>query len=310
MQLNSQQDYIIYSYFLNGLEIGKAILSPFSDEKHPSFRVTQSRTNGKLYHIDYARSQYKGSSIDFVMQLLNIPYGKAIEEIKKILEGEIIDTIVEWEPEEHILERESHIIIESQPFSKAEIRYFKNFGIDDLTDILTPKRIWYNEKEIYPQRGKYKCVFAYRYWVDGLPKYKLYRPFGDKKAKWFLNNVPNTVIDGEIAPADVGIITKSRKDYRVVKQVYPNVIGVQNEGFAILTNDLLQRLKTNWKKIYLWWDNDSVGIENGKLLAKTHGLELIVNPEGVGKDPAEWRYNTKSLKPIKNFIWQKVGIPN
>jgi hypothetical protein len=87
--------------------------------------------------------------------------------------------------------------------------------------------------------------FGYLY--DG--HWKIYRPFANKKIKWVPNNVPITEMDGldDIKDCDVAFINKSKKDYMVMKKVFPCCCAVQNEGMGCFSEENVNFIKENSK---------------------------------------------------------------
>ena len=109
----------------------------------------------------------------------------------------------------------------------------------------------------------FDLMYAYTEFPSG--KVKIYRPEGDKLTKWFTNCNQNDVGGTGSDTGDLLLITKSYKDYRVVKNMGVNTRWFQNEGmFPSIT--ILKNLVRGFKRVVIWFDNDEVGILNSKVL--------------------------------------------
>ena len=148
--------------------------------------------------------------------------------------------------------------------------------------------------------------FGYLY--DG--HWKIYRPFADKRSKWIPNNVPITAMDGmeDIKDCDVAFINKSKKDYMVMKKVFPCCCAVQNEGMGCFSEDNVQYIKGNSKKQILSFDSDDTGVRNSQQITEIFDFGYCNVPkellkEGI-KDWADWS-KVYGLKPIEEYLKQK-----
>src|SRR5688572_1848623 len=67
----------IYQHYLGGeVKLGRAMKSPLRQEKHPSFNVYQSQSNGKIYWKDFGDE--RGDCFTFVMRLHNCTFQEAL----------------------------------------------------------------------------------------------------------------------------------------------------------------------------------------------------------------------------------------
>jgi len=311
--LSKYSDVDIFNLYLPGVEVGQPILSPFRDERTPSFTLFQGDTEICFKDFGIGTS---GNAISFVMALYRISYKEAIEKIYNDLEsGEVEGTPQELIETIRPPKKETVIVVEDQPLGKKELSYLKSFGIVDTSDILNPKRIWIGGKEFWINRKKHGLCLVYRYWHNYLPYYKVYFPYArDKKSKWPINNVTNDMVDGwldrvvsgyEIKPREKCIIAKSRKDTRVLETFLPNeVVGFQSENFSCYKPHLMKLIFDNVVgNVYLWMDNDDTGRKVSAQLVEAYPrLIPIFTPDEVLplNDPAGVRqkYGPKAIKKI------------
>lgn len=149
-------------------------------------------------------------------------------------------------------------------------------------------------------------------------KMKIYRPTGSSTEKWLTNCSKNDI--GGVKHIDYTkdylVITKSYKDYRVLRNAGVNTVWFQNEGM-IPDKEVLEHYKLlSFGKVYIWFDNDSTGLSAGIKVKETLlsynvklSLTSIIIPiplrteHGV-KDPADYRkYNQEEFH---KFIHTKI----
>ena len=145
---------------------------------------------------------------------------------------------------------------------------------------------------------------------------KLYRPFQKKKYR-FITNCTNSDVGGYdqlVSSGRLLIITKSYKDFRVLKNLGFNVVWFQNEG-QTPNEKLLKELCDRFDKVLVFFDNDSTGIEaSQEVAAKINKLynhakaTFIYLPEELRKykvsDPSDMIYR-RGLQKLINFLTEK-----
>lgn len=123
--------------------------------------------------------------------------------------------------------------------------------------------IWY---KVYSKRMKTHVVIrpnTRTYLVGNFkPRVKMYTPDKKGKGKWITNCINEDIWGwNSLPPFGSRItITKSYKDYRVLKNQGVNVIAFQNEGM-MPSQEVLKSLLSRFKEIIVFFDNDRQGIE-------------------------------------------------
>jgi hypothetical protein len=311
-------EYDIFKYYMTdkSWKINKPALSPFRNENNPSFVI--GNKHGRLSFIDFADTSKRGDCFDFVKMLFNLSTlfdvarmidrdfglglydGKATGEHKRI--------IAEYKQPEDLGKRYSLIQAVTRPFTKEELAYWNTYhqDIQDLRDnnVYAIKKLYLN-KQLFSLKET-ELRFGYLY--DG--HWKIYRPFGDRKSKWVPNNVPITAMDGleDIKDCEIAFINKSKKDYMVMKKVFPCCCAVQNEGVACFSNENVEYLKANSDRQILSFDSDVTGVANSQQITKLFDFEYLNVPrkylsEGI-KDWADLG-KTHGLKAIEDYLKQK-----
>ena len=98
---------------------------------------------------------------------------------------------------------------------------------------------------------------------------KFYTPDKKGKGKWATNCSQNDIwgLDSLPLTGEQLSITKSYKDYRVLKNQGMNVIAFQNEGMTP-DMEILKPLLGRFKEIIVFFDNDRAGIEAAESLVE------------------------------------------
>jgi hypothetical protein len=102
-------------------------------------------------------------------------------------------------------------------------------------------------------------------WVIRL---KIYRPYGPKHSKWISNCEKDSIGGLELEMVDNLTITKSYKDYRVLKNLGYHVVWLQGEQIIPNTYILEILLASVRKRVTILYDNDKAGIEGSKKIKK------------------------------------------
>ena len=315
--LSKITEYDIFKWYMpeKSWKINDVTYSPFRNERNPSFLI--GNKYGSLYFVDFADSSKRGdcftfvkllfnfASLDDVLRLIDKDFGlgissKPTEEVKRV--------VPEYKQPESLGKRYSLIQVVTRKFTNEELEYWNAYHQDlqDLKDnnVYAIKKVYLN-KSLFPLKD---TELRFGYFYDG--HWKIYRPFADKKGKWVPNNVPITAMDGKenIANCDTAFINKSKKDYMVMKKIFPCSCAVQNEGMACFSPENVEYLKSNSKKQILSFDSDITGVENSQQITKLFDFDYCNVPkkylrEGI-KDWADLA-KSYSMKTIEDYLKTK-----
>ena len=316
--LDKISEYDIFRFYMptQDWKVNKVTYSPFRHENNPSFVIGNKR--GFITFIDFADTNKRGNCFDFVTALyslstfddvlklidkdfgLGIWTGKATEEYKKI-------TSAYKQPE--LDKRYSVIQVTTRKFTKSELDYWNLYhqDIQDLRDnnIYSIKNVFLNKSKFSIKSTDLTFGYLYegQYW-------KIYRPFADKKSKWVPNNVPITTMDGklDITNCDIAFINKSKKDYMVMKKIFPCCCAVQNEGIGCFSHENVEFLKANSDRQILSFDSDVTGVANSQQITKLFDFGYANVPrkylaEGI-KDWADLA-KAHGLQAIEDYLKTK-----
>lgn len=301
---------------INHVTISPFLRSTGKYEENPSFMI--SNRGGSLSFIDFSDTSKRGNCFIFVMQLFMLPMDEALAKIDQDFGlgisskgpnlGKYKEIVREYKQPEEIGKRYSFIQVITRKFNKEELDYWAQYqiGIEDLREnhIHAIDSVFLNRSKFMMSSTDLK--FGYLY--DNC--WKIYRPYVNKKYKWMPNNVPITVMEGldKIHDAEFALITKSKKDYMVLKKVIDNVCATQNEGIACFSEENVQLLRQKSKRQILSFDNDVPGVENSKLITKVFGFDYCNVPKDyIMEGITDWADLLKAhgYEPIKEILKRK-----
>ena len=318
--LNMISEYDIYKMYMphQNWKINVVTYSPFRNEKNPSFII--GYRGGALRFIDFGDSSKKGGCFNFVMMLFNVSLRDALLMIDRDFDLGIMNAsstknyeriISDYAQPTATSKREYFIQVKTRKFTNEELAYWNGYyqDIDDLraNNVYSIDTVFLN-KQKFPIKDS-ELRFGYLY--EG--HWKIYRPFADKKNKWMPNNVPITMMDGldDITDCDVAFINKSKKDYMVMKKVFPCCCAVQNEGMGCFSEENVEYLKENSERQILSFDSDEVGVKNSQLITEKFNFEYCNVPKlYLGEGLKDWAdlAKTHGLKTIEKYLTQKELI--
>lgn len=319
--LDLVSEYDIYMFYMphKNWEINEVTFSPFREEKHPSFLI--SNRNSCLSFIDFSDTSLRGDCFTFVKKKFQI---SNMDEVLRLIDRDMqlgISTgttsnyqqiIKQYKQPENLEKRYAIIQVKTKPFTKLELEYWNEYGID-ISELKNEKvysvsKVYLNKK-LFTQHHT-EMTFGYLY--EG-GHWKIYSPFADKKNKWVPNNVPITAMDGKqnIQNCEFSFINKSKKDYMVTKKLIENSCAVQNEGIACFSEENVQYLKKNSNRQILSFDSDVTGVKNSQQITKIFDFDYCNVPrkylsEGI-KDWADLS-KKRGLKTVEKIFKQKKLI--
>lgn len=310
-------EYDVFRWYMpdKSWKINQVTYSPFRNENNPSFVI--GNKHGRLSFIDFADTSKRGdcfsfvkilfnlSTIDDVLRLIDRDFGLGIysaptEEYKRI--------VAEYKQPEDLGKRYSLIQVKTRKFTNEELAYWNLYHQDlqDLRDnnVYSIDKLFLN-KSRFPLKDN-ELKFGYFY--DGF--WKIYRPFADKKNKWMPNNVPITTMDGkdDIKNCKVAFINKSKKDYMVMKKIFPCSCAVQNEGMGCFSHENIEYLKANSDVQILSFDSDVTGVQNSQQITKLFDFGYCNVPKKfLSEGIKDWADLSKihGMKVIKDYLKEK-----
>lgn len=278
--------------------------SPFRKDKNPSFGIYYSKRTKQLLFKDHGTGEC-GNVIKFVSLFTGkTEYNDILSDIVDKLN--ITNNTKLVSSKQYIPPTETVIGVVRQEFTDVDINYWKQFNIS----INTLKKFNVNSIKYYLcngiVKGTYKRenpMYAYKVYNN----FKIYRPLADKYTKW-RNNLTDYDIQGyEQLPqkGDILFITKSMKDVMCLHEMgYPAVSPSSESTF--LPKDVLEQLKTRFKRIIILFDRDTAGVKRSRKLSRETGLEAIfINKKFKAKDVSD-AVKANSFEEIKNWLNETI----
>lgn len=302
--LSKVTEYDIYAKYIGQFKVGMIYNSPFRKDKNPSFGIYYSKRTKQLLFKDHGTGEC-GNVIKFVSLFTGkTEYNDILSDIVDKLN--ITNNTKLVSSKQYIPPTETVIGVVRQEFTDVDINYWKQFNIS----INTLKKFNVNSIKYYLcngiVKGTYKRenpMYAYKVYNN----FKIYRPLADKYTKW-RNNLTDYDIQGyEQLPqkGDILFITKSMKDVMCLHEMgYPAVSPSSESTF--LSKDVLEQLKTRFKRIIILFDRDTAGVKRSRKLSRETGLEaMFINKKFKAKDVSD-AVKANSFEEIKNWLNETI----
>lgn len=302
--LSKVTEYDIYAKYIGQFKVGMIYNSPFRKDKNPSFGIYYSKRTKQLLFKDHGTGEC-GNVIKFVSLFTDkTEYNDILSDIVDKLN--ITNNTKLVSSKQYIPPTETVIGVVRQEFTDVDINYWKQFNIS----INTLKKFNVNSIKYYLcngiVKGTYKRenpMYAYKIYNN----FKIYRPLADKYTKW-RNNLTDYDIQGyEQLPqkGDILFITKSMKDVMCLYEMgYPAVSPSSESTF--LPKDVLEQLKTRFKRIIILFDRDVAGVKRSRKLSRETGLEaMFINKKFKAKDISD-AVKANNFEEIKNWLNETI----
>lgn len=302
--LSKVTEYDIYAKYIGQFKVGMIYNSPFRKDKNPSFGIYYSKRTKQLLFKDHGTGEC-GNVIKFVSLFTGkTEYNDILSDIVDKLN--ITNNTKLVSSKQYIPPTETVIGVVRQEFTDVDINYWKQFNIS----INTLKKFNVNSIKYYLRngivKGTYKRenpMYAYKVYNN----FKIYRPLADKYTKW-RNNLTDYDIQGyEQLPqkGDILFITKSMKDVMCLHEMgYPAVSPSSESTF--LPKDVLEQLKTRFKRIIILFDRDTAGVKRSRKLSRETGLEaMFINKKFKAKDVSD-AVKANSFEETKNWLDETI----
>lgn len=268
----------IFQLFINKeiiIDKGVKYLAPYRNDKEEDCYFEEY--GDKLYFVDFAsvpqslnwytfvgkciKSSDHYTILNYITIELNL--GKGNKSLKKIT-AQKENTTVELKQ----VKKDRPITYLPRNFNHKDKHFWGKYNISRANleeDKVIPISMYQSISRLGETFTITTFDLMYAYTEFPIGKVKIYKPYGDKLSKWFTNCNQNDVGGTGPQSGELLLITKSYKDYRVVKNIGINSRWFQNEGmFPSVT--IIKNLVKGFERVVIWFDNDEVGIKNAKLL--------------------------------------------
>lgn len=281
-------DEEIMTFYFGEFDLDKFYLSPFREEKNPSFII--SYYNNKLVWRDFGLSNRPKGVMDFVCMKFNINFAQAISKIlSDIVEPNKIPVAKKYLKRDKI----NYHLEYSDKWLDWQLEYWKKGGIKistlDKFKVNWCKELWFNGK-LFSRGSKVNLMYYYNHSLTPFDEsWTVYRPYAQFDKKFRKHNIEGRIMGLELLPefGDILVITKSYKDIMVLYEIGIPAIAPHNENIPI-DKEVIDSLKKRFKHIYVNYDNDNTGVNSSIKFTKEHDLNYWNIPKNLNcKDPYE-----------------------
>lgn len=305
----------LMEYYLH-LPVKKGLFrSPLRKDRCPTCSFYRNNS-GSLIFKDFATGQHL-NIFGIVQELFKCDYHEALRIIANDM-GIIRDKTLHKNPgkiNENITKIDnkemSKIQVEVQPFSELELRWWESYGITasilNRFNVYSCKHVFLND-ELLAKSQQHCPIFGYygkKY--QGMELWRCYFP---KRTSFrFITNWPSKKIQGYDQLPKSGkllVITKSMKDVMCLYSCGITACAPNSENLFI-SDTMLNELKSRFKYIVVFYDNDRPGLYNMAKIRRSHPelLYISIPKEYKSKDISDF-YKSHGRKETINLIKQFV----
>jgi hypothetical protein len=301
-------DYSIYSYYIGEeLELRTKYSSPLRHgDSDPSFSLFYSKYfDDVIMYKDSAKNEF-GNVFDFVESFLRVNTRECLLQINSDFGlGFDGDDVGNFKP--HLVKSKpvkKHPTIITINKHQTPTKEFKEYWkFLEISSITLNKFFARNVRVIHYKNDDGCTTIVPRELTisyEILGTYKIYHPNGDKKFK-FRNNFLDNYVEGAMQlsfESDFCIITKSTKECMFLWEHFKwEAVAGKSETTQIPEYFMNEVLKKNYKKVFIWLDNDDAGKEaQAKYLIRYPWLVPIVFDDYIKcSDPTDLFIHAKKL---------------
>lgn len=313
----------IFEFYL-GVSIQKGLFcspSIIRSDRNPTCSYYKN-SKGNLIYKDFAGPSF--DAIGLVQYLYNCSYYKALQIIANdfniVPNKKIEKNVAKIEYSGQVVQKtdKANIQVEVKDFSEKELLWWEKFGISLKTlqkfKVFSIKHVFLNGN-YFSTSTETTPIYGY-YGGKDSSDMELWRIYMPTKIKYrFLSNWRATYIQGSKQIPKEGefiIITKSLKDVMSLFEFGIPAIAPNSENL-FLTKAQYNRIKTMFKDVYIFYDNDLPGIRSmNKLRKEFTDLKVIFIPRKYKvKDFSDFVKKYDTLKTF-NLIdeWLKTRMIN
>lgn len=293
-ELQSQvSDAMLVAKYLNVTKIPCVIKSPLRVDTRPSLGL-YTRDGEKIYYTDFATKE-GGSVIDLLSKMWHCSFRDTINKISSdIAVDAAIVSASYYKPKISSTSSPTKLECKVRKWHQYDIDYWASYGV--------PLE-WLKYAEVYPVSHKIiikdgkryvfaadKYAYAFVERKEGNVTLKIYQPFS-QNYKWSNKHDKSVISLWTKLPenGDKLVICSSLKDALCLwANTGIPAVAVQGEGYS-MSQSAISALKERFTDIYVLFDNDKPGLEDGVKLSEETGFTNLVLPhfEG-GKDLSDY----------------------
>lgn len=301
----------LVSLYLGVYEVPCVISSPLREDRRPSFGL-YSNDGKRIYWVDLATKD-RGGIYDLLGLMWHCSFKEVLSRINKDIykfsNGATVDNYVPCDIRNAtIYGSNSKLECKIREWAQHDVEYWASYGIS--ID-------WLKYAEVYPishkiitnEKGRFvlgadKYAYAYVEHKEGKVTLKIYQPFNKNGYKW-ANKHDGSIISLWTKVPEYGdkvVICSSLKDALCLwANTGIPALAIQGEGYN-MSDTAISELKRRFKNVYILFDNDEAGLENGIKLFRQTGFNNIVLPKFEGGKDISDMYKSFGKERFTNAI--------
>lgn len=303
---------VLSTVFPGIMEIPCIIPSPLRVDNHPSFSIYMDNS-GHVRYKDFANHNVQGGLVDLLCEYWGCTFNQTLDRICRLM---IKDNNILIKPKQikTITRKEANALssvqVKIRPWRDYDYEYWSSYGIS---------RQWLRYAEIYPvsykiitkknpSTGKVsrytfpaeKYAYVYIERKEGKLQLKIYQPYNTKGFKWCSKMDASVIGLWSKIPeyGDRVVICSSLKDALCLScNLHIPALCLQGEGYS-MSDTAVSELKRRYRKVFISFDTDEAGLQDGRKLAERTGFVNVVPDLGGEKDFSDY---WKSLEDKNQF---------
>ena len=215
------------------------------------------------------------------------------------------------------LSKKRYIVKKTNVILKCKVREWKDYDLEFWNSFGISKR-WLEYADVYPISHKIiikndekfvfsadKYAYAYVEFKDKKTTLKIYQPFNTKGFKWSNNHDRSVISLWTKVPAN-GLMICICASLKDALCLWANTgipsIAIQGEGYS-MSDTAISELKRRYKNVYILFDNDEAGLEDGLKLSAQTGFTNIVLPRiNEAKDISDLYKSLENKEKFKELM--------
>ncbi len=301
---------VIASVFPEIKSLPCLICSPLRVDKKPSLSIYVSN-GGHVYLKDHATKEHYGL-LDFLCAYWSCGFKECLDRICSLF---IAKDAIDIKPKaiRTLTRKEADTLTQIQvavrPWRDYDYKYWADYGVEKqwlkYAGILPISHKIVTKKENPHDKGKTyifpadKLAYVFVEKKEGRLSIKIYQPYS-KDFKWCSKMDASIVGLWTKIPeyGDRVVLCSSMKDALCLScNLHIPTLCLQGEGYG-MSDTAVNELKRRYKKVFICFDTDAPGLEDGKKLAEKTGFINVVPDLGAEKDLSDYY---KSLKDKEQF---------
>lgn len=262
----------IFKLFFDDIQVDKQRLyqAPYREDSTPKCYFEYGYT-GALHFVDFASSVVRKDCFGLASAVYKVSFQETLSILDKLLNLGLsnADTIIPPVPAKSIartpeIRKQTELQVRYREFNLRDRDFWYSYGIT-RSQLISDKVYPVSSYTLYTRDGKvintspYQATYVFEDFSNN--KKKIYSPKSNV-FKWVTNCSGNDLggVGNLDYTKDYVIISKSYKDYRVLKNEGLNTIWFQNEGM-LPSKEVIGKYLKGFKKVVIFFDNDKAGLE-------------------------------------------------